>query len=113
MAEGEASQKNADERIDDREENDMSRHGHEVADAFRHRILQVRKADPADDRLGRALTRAGDQMEIGHSPASLNRSSNGREARVTQSTSGAGHAIAATCHAESLAQWPGIVFTCR
>src|SRR5207302_8994475 len=84
IAEGEASQKNADERIDDREEDDMSRHGGEIGDAFRHCVRQIRKPDLADDRLGRALTRLSDRMEIGHSPASLNRSSNGREARVTQ-----------------------------
>src|SRR4029077_4275478 len=55
------------EGIDDGEENDMGRHRQEVVDAFRGRVLQIRKPDLADDWISRAVARTRKHMEILHS----------------------------------------------
>src|SRR5262249_52857972 len=69
-----------DEGIDDGEENDVRRHRPEVGDAFRYRVLQIRKPDLADDWISRALARTGEHMEIGHSepPSAVLQRSRGR-----------------------------------
>ena len=59
-----AGQKQAENGIDDGEENDMGRHHPEVVDAFRCRVLQLRKPDLPDDWISRALARTGEDMEI-------------------------------------------------
>src|SRR5262249_55848268 len=61
-----AGQEQANEGIDDGEENDMGRHRHEVVDAFRHRVLQIRNPDLADDGVSRALARTRQHMDIWH-----------------------------------------------
>jgi hypothetical protein len=42
----------------------VGRHHPEVVDAFRCRVLQIRKPDLADDWISRALARTGEDMEI-------------------------------------------------
>ena len=64
VAQYHAGHKQADEGIDDGEENGVGRHHPEVVDAFRGRVLQIRKPDLADDWISRALARTGEHMEI-------------------------------------------------
>jgi len=47
----------------------VGRHRHEVVDAFRHRVLQIRNPDLADDGISRALARTGQHMNIWHGQA--------------------------------------------
>jgi hypothetical protein len=42
----------------------VGRHHPEVVDAFRCRVLQIRKPDLPDDWISRALARTGEDMEI-------------------------------------------------
>jgi hypothetical protein len=53
VAECHAGQKQADEGIDDGEQNDVGRHRPEIVDAFRYRVVQIRKPDLADDWVSR------------------------------------------------------------
>ena len=78
-------------------ENNVGRHRHEVVDAFRHRVLQIRNPDLADNGVTRART--GQHMDIWHGQDLPSRSLNGREARADQILPFfvAGHARAATC----------------
>src|SRR6185437_7796963 len=98
VAECYGGQKQTNEGIDYGEEHDVGRHRHEVVDAFRHRVLQIRNPDLADYGVGRALARSGKHMDVWHGqdlPKPFFERSRG-SGRPNVSL-GAGHASTATC----------------
>ncbi len=66
IAEGQSSQKEADNGIDDGQKDQLRRRRQEITDALCQRIFQIREPDLADNRNLGDFACAGHHVQIGH-----------------------------------------------